>query len=53
MNELGYKTYLFFQTSAAKVLPSTDYEIITKMIIPSERLLHLVAHSVKAFIIVV
>jgi hypothetical protein len=32
---------LFFQTSAAKPLSFTDYEIITKMIIPPETLLQL------------
>jgi hypothetical protein len=32
---------LFFQTSAAKLLSITDYEIITKMIITSETLLQL------------
>jgi hypothetical protein len=32
---------LFFQTSAEKSLSFTDYEIITKMIIPLETLLQI------------
>jgi hypothetical protein len=32
---------LFFQTSAAKSLSFTDYEIVTKTIIPQETLLQL------------
>jgi hypothetical protein len=41
MDELCNKSYLVFRTSTAKSLSCTDYEIITKMIIPPEALLQL------------
>jgi hypothetical protein len=44
MNELCNKSYLFFQTLAAKSLSCTDYEIVTKRILPPETLLELQRH---------
>jgi hypothetical protein len=44
MTELCNKSYLFFQTSAAKLLSCTDYEIITKTIVLPETLFQLQWH---------
>jgi hypothetical protein len=47
MSELYNKSYLFFQTSTAKVLSCTDYEFITKTIIPLAKIVATpVAHTV-------
>jgi ABC-type amino acid transport system permease subunit len=54
MNELFNKSYLFFQTSTAKALSCTEYETVTKIIIPQETFVATpVAHAVKVFIIMV
>jgi hypothetical protein len=50
MNELCNKNYLFFHTSTTKSLSCTDYEIITKTIIPPGNIVATpVTHTVNVY----